>query len=169
VGAAGWLIQRAGRTAHSPALLAEAAHFRIDMWTSLLAAGTLASAAAVPVWGAALDQLGGGALALVMVGLGWQAARANLHQILDRVPRDEDFERVRYSALQVPGVIDVEKVRIQHAGPDAHVDIDIEVNPGISVAQSHQMAQHVRARIQSDWPFVREVVVHVEPYYAGDH
>jgi divalent metal cation (Fe/Co/Zn/Cd) transporter len=37
------------------------------------------------------------------------------------------------------------------------------------VDEAHRIAQHVRAKIQSEWPSVREVVVHVEPYYAGDH
>jgi cation diffusion facilitator family transporter len=164
-----WLIQRAGRRAQSTALRAEALHLQIDGITSLLTAATLATAALLPQRAAMLDHLGGCLLALFMVGLGVHAAWENLHQLLDRIPRAEDFDRVRTSALAIDGVIDIEKVRIQHAGPDAHVDIDIEVQPAISVAASHVIAQQVRARIQTDWPFVREVVVHVEPYYAGDH
>lgn len=169
LGTVTWLIRRAGMRMRSTALIAEAAHFQIDTATSFVAAGMLLVAACVPGSAATLDHVGGGLLALVMVGLGALAARENVNQLLDRIPREEDFERVKSSALAVEGVIDVEKVRIQHAGPDAHVDIDIEVAPEISVAQSHGIAQHVRARIQSDWPFVREVVVHVEPFYAGDH
>jgi cation diffusion facilitator family transporter len=167
--AATWLIRRAERRARSPALRAEAVHLQIDGITSLFTAVTLAIAALLPPQAAMLDHLGGCLLALFMVGTGAHAAWENLHQLLDRIPRPEDFDRVRTSALAIDGVIDVEKVRIQHAGPDVHVDIDIEVQPEISVAASHLIAQQVRARIQTDWPFVREVVVHVEPFYAGDH
>jgi cation diffusion facilitator family transporter len=164
-----WLLVRAAARAQSSAVRAEAAHFQVDAATSLLTAAALLAAALWPERSGMLDHLGGAALGLTVALLGGRAAWENLHQILDRVPREEDFARVRTSALQVDGVIDVEKVRIQRAGPDAHVDIDIEVRPEISVAESHVVAQQVRARIQTDWPFVREVVVHVEPFYAGDH
>ena len=105
----------------------------------------------------------------VVIWLGMSAAFENLHQLMDRVPEGESFERVRSAAAGVEGVLEVEKIRIQHAGPDAHVDIDIEVDPAIRVDEAHRIAQHVRAKIQSAWPSVREVVVHVEPFYAGDH
>ncbi len=50
-----------------------------------------------------------------------------------------------------------------------HVDIDIEVDPLQTVSEAHVITQHVRAQIQTDWPAVRDVVVHVEPYFDGDH
>jgi len=162
-------ILRVSRDARSTALHAEAIHFQLDMLTSLITTLTLASAAFWSTQSWLVDHLGAGILAALMVILGIQATWENLNQLLDHVPQDEDFARVRASALQVPGVIDVEKLRIQHAGPDAHVNIDIEVQPEISVAESHRIAQLVRARIQTDWPFVRDVVVHVEPFYEGDH
>ena len=169
LGLTGRLIQRTGKATHSLALHAESIHFQIDALTSLLATVTLLAAVLWSAQAPVVDHLGGALLALSMVLLGAHAAWENVHQLLDRVPSEEDFERVRLSARSVEGVIDVEKVRIQHAGPDAHVDIDIEVDPNISVADSHVITQHVRARIQTDWPFVREVVVHVEPFYEGDH
>lgn len=164
-----WFIYQAGKRTRSSALQAESMHFLVDALTSIVAAVALLAASLLPQYGAILDHLGGILLSLVMLGVGLQAANENLHQLLDRVPHDDDFERVRLSASKVAGVIDVEKMRIQHAGPDAHINIDIEVAPEVTVADGHKIAQKVRAQIQTDWPFVREVVVHVEPYYPGDH
>lgn len=163
------LVRRIGQRQHSTALLAEGLHYRVDAATSGVAAVGLFIAGQVPEFGHRIDLLSAGLLAIIMVGLGVQAVTENLHQILDRAPREDHFERVRASAMKVEGVHDVEKVRIQHAGPDAHVDIDIEVDPEMPVAAAHVITQHVRAQIQTDWPFVREVVVHVEPFYLGDH
>lgn len=160
-------IHRASREARSTALRAEAIHFQVDMLTSLITTLTLLFAWFWSMQSWLVDHIGAGILAVLMVILGMQAAWENLHQLLDRAPQDEDFDLVRSSALKVPGVLDVEKLRIQHAGPDAHVNIDIEVQPEISVLESHRIAQHVRARIQTDWPFVRDVTVHVEPHYQG--
>jgi cation diffusion facilitator family transporter len=163
------LVQRIGVRERSSALTAEARHYWVDAATSLIAAVGLALAAGLPEIGHHVDLLSAALLAAIMITLGLQAIRENLHQLLDRAPEDERFDRVRAAALRVPGVRGVEKLRIQQAGPDAHVDIDIEVDPELSVAAAHVIAQHVRAEIQAEWPFVLEVVVHVEPYYAGDH
>jgi cation diffusion facilitator family transporter len=163
------LVHSVGTREQSTALLAEAGHYRIDAVTSLVAAVGLAAASTWPELGHRLDLVSAALLASIMVVLGGLAVRENLHQLLDRVPLEVHFEQVKSSALKVEGVLDVEKVRIQHAGPDAHVDIDIEVAPDLTVAAAHVITQHVRVQIQEDWPFVREVVVHVEPFYADDH
>lgn len=162
-------IRRIGTRQESTALVAEAHHYRIDAVTSILAAAGLLTASAYPEQGHRVDHLCATLLALIMIGLGAAATLQNYHQVLDRAPDPEHFERVRIAALQAPGVRGVEKIRIQHAGPDAHVDIDIEVDPEMNVADAHVITQHVRAQIQSNWPAVREVVVHVEPYFADDH
>jgi cation diffusion facilitator family transporter len=162
-------VLRSGIRQDSTALVAEAGHYRVDALTSVIAALGLLAASLLPSHGHYVDLLGATVLAVIMMGLGGRAAWENVQQLIDRTPRDEHFAQVRESALKVPGVLEVEKVRIQHAGPDAHVDIDIEVNPDLPVAAAHRITQHVRAQIQADWPFVREVVVHVEPFYAGDH
>ncbi|MEZ6066669.1 MAG: cation diffusion facilitator family transporter [Planctomycetaceae bacterium] len=163
------MLRRTANRQQSTAMLAEAGHYRVDALTSLVAATGLLLAAFVPEFGRRIDLTSAAVLAIIMIGLGVVAAWENVHQLIDRVPHDEHFENVRQSALKVEGVLDVEKIRIQHAGPDAHVDIDIEVDPHLNVASAHRITQHVRAQIQADWPFVREVVVHVEPYYEGDH
>ncbi|MFG0332766.1 MAG: cation diffusion facilitator family transporter [Maioricimonas sp. JB049] len=163
------LVRRVGRRERSTALTAEAKHYRVDAATSVVAAIGLLLASRFPEFGHRIDWLSAALLATFMVALGTMAARENLHQLLDGAPEDVHFDRVRASALRVAGVQDVEKLRIQHAGPDAHVDIDIEVEPDMSVADAHIITQHVRAQIQADWPFVLDVVVHVEPYYHNDH
>lgn len=163
------LLIRIARQEHSPALLADAVHYRIDSLTSLFAAIALVTAFIWPDWGLFIDHLGAITIALFMMGMGILAARANFHQLMDRVPDTKFFERVRQSALKAIGVEGTEKIRIQQYGPDAHVDIDIEVNPSLTVAKAHKISQQVRFEIQKAWPSVRDVTVHIEPYYANDH
>ena len=163
------VIRAIGNRYRSSALVAESAHFRIDALTSLVAMVGILVASISPAYGGLVDHLGAICLSIIVMWLGTMTALENVHQLTDRVPEDRSFERVREAALTVEGVLEVEKIRMQHAGPDAHVDIDIEVDPTIRVDEAHVIAQHVRAAIQADWPSVREVVVHVEPYYEGDH
>ncbi|MBS0604123.1 MAG: cation transporter [Verrucomicrobia bacterium] len=162
-------MKRTARRQHSPALLADAVHYRIDGINSLFATIALLFAAYFPQYSNLCDHLGAVVIALLMVGIGSYAAKNNLNQLLDRVPPSDYFDKVQTAAMRVEGVLATEKVRIQLYGPDAHVSIDIEVSPHLSVELAHELTQKVRAEIQKEWPAVRDVIVHVEPYYPGDH
>lgn len=160
---------RSAKKANSPALLAEAWHYRIDALSSLLATIALVAAALFPRMGGVIDHLGALAIAILMIAIGARAAWMNLHQLLDRIPDDSFFALVKQAATRVEGVLGTEKIRIQLYGPDAHVDIDVEVDPKLTVDSAHRISQNVRAEIQREWSAVRDVTVHIEPYYPGDH
>lgn len=153
----------------SAALGADAAHFRIDSITSLLALVALFLGAMLPEWSQTIDHAGAYTIIAVMMVIGFFASRENMNQLVDKTPSPYLFAKVRNAALTVKGVLETEKIRIQQYGPDAHVDIDIEVDPQLSVEKAHKISQQTRAAIQKDWPFVRDVTVHVEPYYPNDH
>lgn len=161
--------RRAAKKEHSPALMADAVHYRIDALASLLAVGALGLAALFPASAHLFDRAGALFIALLMACMGGIAIRKNLAQLLDQTPEESYYQRVREAALSVEGVLATEKLRLQAYGPDAYVLIDIEVEPHQSVHQAHELTQQVRRKIQLAWPAVRDVIVHVEPYYPNDH
>jgi cation diffusion facilitator family transporter len=154
---------------HSPALKVEAIHFRIDALNTLFATVALILAAFFPPFGRMFDHFGASLIAWLMVVIGISAAISNVHQLMDKKPDKAYFNLVREAAGQVEGVLDTEKLRIQLSGPDAHVDIDVEVDPKLTVEEAHLISQEVRAEIQKRWSAVRDVIVHLEPYYPNDH
>lgn len=163
------ILMRAAQKRHSSALAADAMHYRVDAVTSLFAAIALLLGLYFPNWSLTFDHSGAMMIAALMTGLGAYAAWNNSHQLMDRIPPSVFFNRVKTAALKVPGVRDTEKIRIQLYGPDAHVDIDVEVDPDLSVEIAHKISQEVRVEIQKEWPAVQDVVVHIEPYYPNDH
>ncbi len=154
---------------NSPALAADGIHYRIDALTSLFAACALVAAAFIPAWSHVIDHIGAVLIAALMVVLGAFAALKNMDQLVDKAPDAVFFERVKRAAMKADGVFETEKIGIQLTGPDAHVDIDIEVNPHLTVEVAHEISQRVRLEIQKEWPAVRDVIVHIEPYYPNDH
>lgn len=163
------VVMRTAKRQRSPALAADAVHYRIDGITSLFATIALLVAAYFPQWSVQIDHLGAISIAILMIGIGLYAARGNLDQIMDKVPDQDFFNQVRDAAAKVIGVLGTEKIRIQLYGPDAHVDIDVEVDPQMPVEAAHTISQKVRIEIQKAWPAVRDVTVHIEPFYPGDH
>lgn len=162
-------LVRVAQKKNSPALIAEAYHYRVDSLTSFLAAFALLVAFVFPTWGKMIDHFGAIAISIFMIVLGFFASKSNLNQLMDKIPPLEFFTRVKQAVSHVPGVLGTEKIRIQQSGPDAHIDIDIEVDPELSVELAHQISQQARLAIQTEWPAVRDVTVHIEPYYPGDH
>lgn len=162
-------MMQTAKKQNSPALAADAFHYRVDGLTSLVATVALIAAAYYPQWSIAIDHIGAIFIGFVMIIVGIYAIRNNLNQLLDKIPEQHYFELVRNAALTVQGVHDTEKIRIQLYGPDAHVDIDIEVDPNLPVNKAHKISQEVRVEIQKAWPLVRDVTVHVEPFYPDDH
>lgn len=164
-----YLMNLYGRRHQSPAILAEASHYRMDALNSLVASSALATAFFFPSLSLYIDRAGAIVIAIMMIGVGVKAALSNLHQLVDTKPEETFFNKIREAAKSVKGVLETEKIMIQNYGPQAHVDIDIEVEPLMSVQEAHVISQHVRRAIQIKWPQVVDVTVHIEPFFEGDH
>jgi len=162
-----FFLRYVAKKRQSTALLSEAYHYHIDALNSLFAATALVLVAFFPQWSAFLDHTGAIVIAVAMVIVGIIASRENVHQLIDKVPPQPLFDRVRKAAEQVPGVRGTEKLSIQQYGPDAHVNIDVEVDPTMTVDEAHAISQKVRHEIQRDWSAVRDVIVHMEPFYRN--
>lgn len=162
-------LYRVAKKNESQALLAEARHFRLDAVTSLIATVSLSATFWAPSFSHLADHLGALGIAIFMIFLGYLSVKDNIAELMDKTPEPEYFEKVKSASLKVDGVKGIEKIRIQHYGPDSHIDIDVEVDPKMSVFDAHEISQKVRAEIQKEWPKVRDVTVHIEPFFPGDH
>lgn len=162
-------VMRVAKKQHSTALAADAVHYRLDSITSLCATVALLAVAYFPDKSHLIDHGGAIIISFLMIGIGFNAAWQNINQLLDTKPPVKFFNKVKKAANRVEGVLGTEKIRIQLFGPDAHVDIDVEVDPGLTVEVAHAISQKVRVKIQEDWPAVQDVTVHIEPYYPNDH
>ena len=82
---------------------------------------------------------------------------------MDRSPSRELTERIRQIAESVRGVEQVEKCFVRKMGYHFYADMHVEVNPQMTVQQSHDIAHEVKDNIRSQIPRVRDVLVHIEP------
>jgi cation diffusion facilitator family transporter len=139
-------------------------------WTSsrlwaALAAVSLAIVA--PHRFSSADHWGAFAVGLIVVFTGLRVTRDTALQLMDTMPDKESMAHVRNAALTVPGVRGVEKCYARKTGLQYHVDLHLEVDPEITVRQSHEIATEVRIVIKETLPWVADVLVHVEPCAVG--
>ena len=150
---------KVGRQLGSAALVADGYHARADGLASLAVLG-----GAVGVWlGYPLaDPIVGMLITLAILGLAWQSALAIFTRMLDGV-EPEVLETIGHLARHVPGVHEVADVRARWSGHRLQVELNVAVDPALSVTEAHDIAKEVNHYLLHHVPHVRRVTVHVDP------
>ena len=155
---------RVGNRIGSAALRADGMHARADGLTSL---AVVAGAVGVGLGFPAADPIVGlviaGAIAMVMV----VAARDVFGRLLDRIdPQLVDDAR---SALdRLAGVQSVRRVRMRWVGHRLDADVEIDVEPDLSLAQAHQLAHDAEHQLTHAIPKLDTVIVHAYPAHVSN-
>lgn len=148
---------RAGRRLGSDLLLADAAHTRADVLTTVaVLIGLLAMRFGYPM----ADPLVTLVVAGIIVHTGWEIVKETVPVLVDT--RAVPPERIEEVSLDVRGVRSAYGIRSRGASPDVFAELTIAVDADLDVATSHAIADEVERRVASDIQ-AREVVVHVEP------
>jgi cation diffusion facilitator family transporter len=156
--------RRYGRKTRSSALLADAWNDTVDILSGSTALAALGLTLYDPVKFVAADHLGGAAVGIIVIFLGVRVVRDTTLQLMDTMPDPAEMDRIRQVGLSVPGALGIEKCYARKTGLQWHVDLHLEVDPAMSVYESHEIATQVRIRIKEELDWVADVLVHVEPH-----
>ncbi|MBL8177931.1 MAG: cation transporter [Bryobacterales bacterium] len=148
----------------SDGLRADAWNDAVDILSGVVALGALSLTLLNPARFLAADSIGGIVVGLLVIFLGLMVVRDSSLQLMDTMPGEAMLSEVRRVALLVPGALGVEKCFARKTGLQYHVDLHLEVDPELTVRQSHDIATQVRKRLQADLEWVADVLVHVEPH-----
>ena len=154
---------RYGRKMQSSALTADAWNDAMDTLSATVALAGVGLALSDPARFRDADRWGGFAVGLVVVMVGLRVAYDTAMQLMDTMPDEGHMHQIRAAAATMPGVRGVEKCFARKTGLRYHVDLHLEVNPEMTVRESHQLAHEVRERILDQLDWVADVLVHVEP------
>lgn len=158
---------RYGRKIQSSGLIADAWNDAVDIFSGATALLGLGLTLLAPDKFSAADRIGGSAVGVIVVFLGIRVVRDTVVQLMDTMPDPEAMAAIRAAGLSVPGVLGIEKCFARKTGLQWHVDLHLEVDPAMSVYDSHEIATEVKEKIRSDIDWVADVLVHVEPHLLG--
>ena len=156
-----------GRLIGSGSLIADAWNDSVDILSATAALIALGLTLRDPVRFISADHYGGFAVGLFVIYTGSIVLRDSSRDLIDTMPTNELVREIRIKAMEVPGVLGVEKCRGRKTGLQYHIDLHVEVDPSITVAASHGIAAEVRAHLRRQIPAVADVLVHVEPHGLG--
>ena len=153
-----------GKQLNSQAVKADAFHHRSDAITSIAAfIGISIALIGGKGYEGADDWAALFACCFIMYNA-IQIIRPAVGEIMDKAPVIDIINNVRFLAQKVNGVKGIEKCYVRKMGLEYYVDLHLEVDGDLSVNEGHQIAHRVNDLIINENPYIRNVLIHVEPY-----
>ena len=157
----------AGRHLKSNALTANAWHQRSDALSSIPVAVAVAVNVMAPsLW--FIDSLAALLVSVMIIKAAWNVACPALKELIDAGADERRVEHISGLSLQVEGVRQVHAIRTRYVAGNMLVDLHVLVDPGLSVADGHAIAQKVECRLLDEESDIIDVLVHIEPAETGD-
>jgi cation diffusion facilitator family transporter len=154
---------RVGRSIASTSLQADAWHDVTDLISTAIALTAIVLTLIDPIRFGAADRIGAMVIGIIIFALSLRVVHGVLSQLLDTMPEPEKMAEIREVASSVPGALGIEKCFARRTGLRYHVDLHLEVNPEMTVRESHEVATEVKHRLKDNLRWIADVLVHVEP------
>src|SRR5450631_4436966 len=136
-------LHRTARDTKSQALAADALHFASDVLGSIAVMAGLALSGLGYAWGDAAAAI---AVAVVISSLCLQVARSTVETLLDRAPEGAS-EKAIAAIRAVPGVVDVERLRMRMVGSTHFIDAIVQVPRTYPIDRVEEMKRKAQAAV----------------------
>jgi cation diffusion facilitator family transporter len=111
-----------------------------------------------------MDPLAAGLTAFFILHIGYETFRDAAHDLMDgSVPPDFITEVTRL-AESVEHVEHVHDIRGRRSGQYMIIDLKLEMDPNMTVKESHDIAAKVKKLIFDGFPNVGDVMIHINPH-----
>jgi len=159
-----WLYrfsQKIGAHLESPALLAVAKDHRKDAITSI---STLVGVGGAYFGWGIMDPLAAGLTSFFILHIGFQTFRESAHDLMDGSAPPDFVGEVTRMAESVPRVEHVHGIRARRSGQYMIIDLKLDMDPAMTVKESHDVATQVKKLIFAGFSNVGDVMIHINPH-----
>ncbi len=159
-----WYQFRVGRRVDSEMIVANAKNMRNDV---LISAGVLVGlfftyVLRLPI----LDSITGCVIALFIIKTAIEIFLESSVELVDGVKDDTIYRRIFEAVLSVSETLNPHHLRLRLIGGKYMIDLDIEVEGKMTVAEAHDIADRVEESICRSVENVYDIEVHIEPQGA---
>lgn len=156
-----WVLKRT----KSVAVAGDRAHYATDLASNLLALGGIVAAAAIGT-----NSLDVAAALAVVALLVWSAVhvfREAANQLMDRELPDEDRQQIIDLVLADRRIGDVHQLRTRSSGPYVHVQMHVDLDPTLTLAEAHSAMVAAERRVLEAFPQA-DILMHPDPRGAAE-
>lgn len=152
-----------GKRLDSPALMANAWHHRSDAISSVAAFAGVSFAIFMGEQWRIMDPIASVIIAVMICMSAIKIARPSVNELLEASIPEASIKRMKEVIDTVPGVLRVHNLRSRKNGHSCIVDVNIHVNPDITVREGHAIATEVERRLEQEFGNDIITYVHIEP------
>ncbi len=155
-----WAQTRALKKTASLAVSGDRMHYAADVAANLVViAGLVFAAGLGVVWA---DPLVGLLVALWLLNAAREVALHAYDHLMDRELPEDDRDRIKALAGADPRVAGVHQLRTRASGPFVHIQLHLDLDGALSLAQAHEIVVAAERRILQAYP-AADVLIHPDP------
>lgn len=143
-----YTLRKVAQETGSQALAADALHFASDLAGTTLVLLGLAAALFGFRYGDALAAIG---VAAFIAVAGWRLGRQTINTLLDSAP-EGIAEHISALAAEVPGVVDVDQLRLRSGGSEDFGEITVSVSRTLPLDRVMRIKEQVVAAVRGEFP-----------------
>jgi cation diffusion facilitator family transporter len=155
---------RVSKITDSMALRANAWHHRTDSLSSIPVAIAIYLTSYYPaLWW--VDPVGVLVVVGFILGASIDISKPAFIQLVDTGADEKIIELIRETSSEILEIKDIHNIRTRYIGSSLVADFHIEVDPGLTVEEGHNLAHEVHDLLLKKINKLSDVTVHIEPSY----
>lgn len=150
-----------GKRINSPAIIADAKQQTMDVLSNIaILISVILSQAGFKF----VDPLVGLLIGLFILKAAYEVGRDNINNIMGKVPDEDIIGKVEKVTKEIEGVCGIHNVKINYFGSYATLSLHVEINPKLSLIQSHNLIHYTQNKIIEEVEIVQSVIAHACPF-----
>lgn len=155
-----WYTRAYAKRYDSGALMADAWHHRSDALSSV---GAFIGIAGARMGFPVLDPVASLVICIFIAKAAYDIFKDAIDKMVDHSCDRETENALLTCAKRQKGVLDVDVLHTRVFGNKIYVDIEICADGNLTLAEGHVIAEQVHSAIESEFPKVKHIMVHVNP------
>lgn len=147
-------LTKAAKKHNSQALEADALHFSTDIWSSTVVLIGLISANLGYYYA---DSIAALFVAVIVVTVSYRLGKRSVDALMDKTPKDT-MGKIDEVLKKIPEVISYHSVKIRTSGANIFVEINIHVDPKLSIEKAHLISHKVQSDLRKK---IKGCITHV--------
>ena len=160
-----WYTRFYAKRLNSAALMANAWHHRSDALSSV---GALVGIGGARLGYTIMEPIASLVICVFILKAAYDIFKDATGKMVDRACDADTEERLRDCVSAEPDVLGIDRLQTREFGNRIYVDLEICLDGQLPLVEAHSIAERVHDRIEQEFPTVKHIMVHVNPYEKND-
>ncbi|VEU82278.1 aldo/keto reductase [Acholeplasma hippikon] len=150
---------------NTPTLKADSVNHISDAFVTLF---VLISVALYHLTGLYIEHIVSLIIGIFVIKTALSLLKEGLSYLVDEVPSVEFYDQVRDEILKIPGVIQIDMLKMRKHVNYIYIDAEIGVHDYLSLKKAHDISEKVHDHIETTFENVLHIMIHVNPVKEKD-